>query len=186
MPKFGHLNSLGDPVTHDYGDVYFRQQCGEASRLVIGPSGVQVKLLDQLSLRFSGAKYYFLYVLLVSHSGRAPGRYQSPLIETHEDLQLFIWTFQRFFENDGRHHLWIASPSSSDLLVYDQHNVIFAYGNLNAFEPVLKEQRFRQQEFWFPSPHFHGYDAANATAEDELMGYFDWRYFELQPGDEWD
>lgn len=186
MAKFGRLDALGEWVAHDYGSIFFRQPCGETERLVIGPSGSQIKLLDELSLKFSSAKYYLLYVLLVSHAGRAPGRYQSPLIESHEDLQLFIWTYQKFLENDGRHHLWIGSPNSNDMLVYDQHNVIFAYGSLNAFESVLTSNQFRQQEFWFPSPHRHGYDPANARAEDELMAYFDWRYCELQCGDEWD
>src|SRR5690606_13264921 len=102
------------------------------------------------------------------------------------DLQLFIWTFQNFFEGDGRHHLWIASPHSSDLLVYDQHDVIFGYGNLDRFESVLSDHNYSPEEFWFPAPHWHGYDPSNVKAEDEVMGYFDWTYSELQPGDEWD
>jgi hypothetical protein len=72
------------------------------------------------------------------------------------------------------------------MLVYDQHDVIFAYGNLDVFESVLDNHGFERREFWFPSLHFHGYDPANASIENELMSFFEWRYFELQPGDEWD
>lgn len=183
--KFQTLDGYGNPVGYDYGNYYFRQPCGDGERLVIGPTEKQVRLLDQLAAVFPTQRYYILYILLLSHAGRTPGRYQSQLIDCHEDLQLFIWTFQTFFEGDGRHHIWIASPDSPSLLVYDQHDVIFAYGNLDAFETVLKNREFRKKEFWFPSPHIHGYDPANLNAEDELMSYFEWRYFELQPGDDW-
>ena len=185
MAKFASLDRDGNAIDHDYGNIYFRQPCGESERLVIGPTGAQVKLLDELAATYPTQRFYVLYILLLSHGGRSPGRYQSPVMENHEDLQLFIWTFQNFFECDGRHHVWIASPDSDDLLVYDQHDVIFGYGNLDAFESVLNNGGFNQQEFWFPSPHSHSYDPANVNAEDELMAYFDWQFFELQAGDEW-
>lgn len=183
--KFGILDPHGDSVAYDYGNSYFRQPCGDSERLVIGPTSNQVKLLDELAAIFPAQRYYILYILLLSHAGRAPGRYQSPLIDCHEELQLFIWTFQTFFEGDGRHHLWIVSPDSPDLLVYDQHDVIFGYGDLEAFESVLKTHGYEIREFWFPSPHAHGYDPANVNTEDDLMASFEWKFFELQPGDDW-
>ena len=186
MAKFAALDETGNGVDHDYGNVYFRQPCGDSERLVIGPSKSQVKLLDLLAATFPSQRYFILYVLLISHAGRQPGRYQSPIISSHEDLQLFIWTFQEFFEGDGRHHVWIGSPDSRDLLIYDQHDAIFGYGNLAAFECVLRSQGFQSKDFWFPCPHAHSFDPANVNAEDQLMQYFEWQYFELQPADEWD
>ena len=186
MAKFASLDAHGNGVDHDYGDVFFRQPCGGSQRLVIGPSGAHVELLDELASTFPTERYYVLYVLLLSHAGREPGRYQSPLFESHEELQLFIWTFQEFFEGDGRHHVWIGTPDSGDLLVYDHHDVIFAYGDLDAFEQVLVGRGFRETEFWFPSPHSHSFDPANVRTEDELMGHLDWGRFDLQPGDEWE
>jgi hypothetical protein len=186
MAKFASLDEQGNGVDHDYGNRFFRQPCGNSHRLVIGASRSNVKLLDRLSTTFSSQRFYVLYVLLLSHAGRRPGRYQSPLIESHEDLQLFIWTFQLFFEGDGRHHVWIGSPDSNDLLVYDQHDVIFAYGSLDAFEAILIDEGFSQAEFWFPCPHSHSYDPANVTQEEELLAYWDWVYHPLQDGDEWD
>lgn len=185
-PKFATPNQSGEPVAHDYGNVFFRQPCGDSERLVIGPTDGHVQLLGSLASAFKSHEFYVLYVLLLSHSERSPGRYQSPIISGHDELQRFVNCFRDFFENDGRHHLWIASPTSSDLLVYDHHEVIYAYGNLDSFENVVTSKDFRNSEFWFPSPHSHGYEPANATSEDELIDYFDWQYFELQPGDEWD
>lgn len=186
VPKFGIPGPQDEFISHNYGNVFFRQPCGDSERLVIGPTDEQVKLLDELATTFPTRRYYILYVLLLSHEGRSPGRYQSPLLESHEDLRSFLGTFQEFLEGDGRHHLWIASPDSPELLVYDQHDVIFGYGNLDAFESVLKNRKYELSEFWFPYPHTHGFDPANASQEAELMAYFPWQYFELQPGDEWD
>ena len=70
-------------------------------------------------------------------------------------------------------------------MVYDQHDVIFGYGNLAAFESVLRAQGYKNKDFWFPCPHLHSYDPANVNTEDQLMQYFEWQYFELQPEDEW-
>ena len=186
MVKFATFDGQGNEVAHDYGNRYFRQPCGDSERLVIGPTSAQTKLLDELAATFPNHRYYILYVLLVSHSGQEPGRFQSPLIENHEDLQLFIWSFQEFFEGDGRHHLWIASPDSPNLLVYDQHDVIFGYGTLDTFEKVLTERGFTHEEFWFPAPHVHSFSPENVRSEEELFAYWDWRYFELQPDDEWE
>ena len=72
------------------------------------------------------------------------------------------------------------------MLVYDQHNVIFAYGSLDAFEAELGDRGFEIADFWFPAPHVHAYHPENGRAEDQLMSYFEWAHLELQPGDEWD
>ena len=186
MGKFSTFDETGNRVDHDYGDRYFRQPCGDSERLVIGASRSNIQLLDALAAVYSQQEYFALYILLLSQADRTPGRYQSPLIANHEDLQLFIYTFQEFLEGDARHHLWIGSPGSTDLLVYDQHDVAFGYGSLDRFEKVLVKNEFTADEFWFPSPHWHSFDPVNVREEDALLSYFDWQYFGLQDGDEWD
>ncbi len=182
MAKFSKLDDNDQPF--DYGDVFFREPCGDSERLVIGPSGNHIALLCEFARQFAGDKFSVLYVLLLSHAGNRPGRYESPVFETYSDLELFLWTFQTFFEQDGRHHVWVASASSSDLLVYDQHNVMFAYGELDKFERELRELGFREQEFSFPVPHVHGYPPANANTEQELLSSLSWKWSPLREGDE--
>ncbi len=104
IPKFGTLDLHGGSVAHDYGNIYFRQPCGDGERLVIGPTNSKVKLLDELAATFSTQRYFVLYILLLSHAGRSIGRYQSPLIDRLKELQSFIWRFREFLEGDGRHH----------------------------------------------------------------------------------
>ncbi|MEM9347087.1 MAG: hypothetical protein AAGB26_10770 [Planctomycetota bacterium] len=187
MPKLERLISEDGIIPRDvYGNVFFHQHCGDSERLVIGPSSSHIKILDLLSATFPEEKYYLLYVLILSHAGYEPGRYESPAIHNHEDVRLFIWTFQEFFEHDGRHHLWIASEVSNNVLIYDQHDLIFAYGDLEHFESILIDNDYKREEFWIPAPHAHIFNPANAKSEDELMSYFEWKHFDLQPGDDWD
>ncbi len=154
-------------------------------RLVIGPSDNHLDMMVALAGTWSTQEFYVLYVLLISHTGSQPGRYQSPLFESFEDLQMFLYSYEQFLQTDGRHHLWIGSPTNDGLLIYDQHDVIFAYGDLSRYESVVKGQSFSERDFWFPVPHGHNYPATNAKPEEELLRHFDWRYSPLKEGDEW-
>jgi hypothetical protein len=186
MEKFGVFNESKEWVAYDYGNIFFRQPMSSGERLVIGPSSEQVELMLGLVQTWRTQQFYALYVLLVSHSGAELGRYQSPLIESFEDLQVFFYTYENFLESDGRHHIWIGSPSNDGLLIYDQHNVIFAYGDLSRYEQVLASRSFTPGEFWFPCPHSHGYPPTNVQQEEKLLRHFPWQRSPLQDGDQWD
>lgn len=182
--KFQSLDKNGNIENFKYGNVYFEEQLSHGSRLTIGPSDRQIGLINELSSKWQSGQYYVLYVLLVSHCGREPGRYQSPILDSFDDLRLFLYSFQEFFEGDGRHHLWVASPDEG-MLIYDQHNVIFAYGDFQVYKSALHNKDFTEQEFWFPAPHTHSYPPENAVIEDELFDYWQWSYSPLEDGDEY-
>jgi hypothetical protein len=186
MGKFVIFNESQEWVPHDYGNVLFRQPMSSGERLIIGPSSEHVEVMLSLAQTWCTQQFYVLYVLLVSHSDAELGRYQSPLIESFEDLQVFFYTYKSFLESDGRHHIWIGSPSNNGLLIYDHHNVIFAYGDLSRYEQVLSSRSFTRDEFWFPCPHSHSYPATNVQHEEELLRHFPWQRSPLQEGDEWD
>jgi hypothetical protein len=175
-----------EAVPHDYGNLYFEEPCGSSTRLVIGPSRNQIDLVTELAALLQGHPWFVLYVLLVPRCGnREAGRYQSPPFESHAELAAFLAAFRVFFETDGRHHVWVGSGNNDGLLVYDQHNVIFAYGPLDEFKAILHGHGFQQREFWFPAPHQHQYLPENDAEEERLMRELDWKYFPLQAGDEW-
>jgi len=69
--------------------------------------------------------------------------------------------FKNYFETDGRHHIWICTVDNSGRFIYDQHNVIFAYGQIDKYVSVLKKEGFEEREFSFPSPHAHSYKPSN-------------------------
>ena len=185
--RFCHLDDDGDPVPHNYGNLYFEEPCGPTRRLVIGPSRDHVDLLIELSGELRGDPWFVLYVLLVPRQGNRPaGRYQSEPFETHAELSSFLSSFRAFFEGDGRHHVWVGSAANDGMLVYDQHDVIFAYGPLERFAALLDDRGFRRESFWFPAPHTHTYYPEHDAEEERLMSECDWEYFPLQKGDEWE
>jgi len=183
--KFSRLEE-NESVPHDYGNLFFEESCGPTTRLVIGPTAGWVDLLIELSAELSGKPWWILYVLLVPRLGnREPGRYQSPPFETHSELSAFLAAFRGYFEGDGRHHVWIGSAARDGTLVYDQHNVLFAYGPIERFKSILRSRGYDEQEFWFPAPHTHHYHEEDDAEEERLMGELEWAWFPLQPGDEW-
>jgi hypothetical protein len=182
--KFSRL--VGDKqVPHEYGNLYFEQPCGDGSRLMIGPSHDQIDLVIELAAELQGNPWFVLYVLLVPRCGhREPGRYQSEPFESHADLAAFLRSFRAFFEGDGRHHVWVGSAPNDGVLVYDQHDVIFAYGPIDRFKALLASRGFREREFWFPSPHSHNFRPEYDAEEERLMSEVAWKRFPLGPGDD--
>lgn len=172
------------PVT--YPDVWSLEQTSGPERLRIGPSSGPGCIDTLLSLAgFWEEAYYLLYVLLVPRRGdREPGRYQSPRPLSFEEVASFCRTFQPFLEGDSRHHLWVGSTTGAGLLIYDHHDWIWAYGDLLAYIETLERRGFREGHLNLPVPHSHFYHAEYDDAEEELIGYWDWVYFPLQPGDD--
>jgi len=183
--KFEALDDMGARVPHTYGASYFREPSGDSNRLVVGATTEGTQLLCDLAQTFSGKDYYVLYVLVTSRTARLPGRYQSPPFDSYAELSEFLSKYAMFFDGDGRHHIWVGSPSANDLLVYDEHNVIFCYGAIGAFERLLERKGFEEKKFWFPADHHHSFHAMHDSVEEDLMDSMNWKRFELQDADEW-
>ena len=77
-----------------------------------------------------------------------------------------------------------APTHISGLVVYDHHDILYAYGPLDDFRSVLASRGIREGEVSIPSPHSHWYHAAFAAEQDAVLAHWDWRYCELQPRDD--
>ena len=181
MAKLSELNSEED---FQYGNVFTVESGNGWSRLKIGPNGNYIQLLDHLSEKWSTPEYYLLYVSLVSHTGKNPGRYESPIL-SKDDLDVFLYSHKDFLEKFGGQHLWIGHPENNDLLIYDQHNVIFAYGNIVGYKDVLTVEKFSEGSFSIPCPHSHSYEPSLTLHEGDLFAHFNWVYSELRDGDDY-
>jgi hypothetical protein len=183
-PKLGAGDwRLQTPVR--YPNVYALEQTTGPPRLIIGPAGDHVEVLLSLA-EVWGKDYYLLYVLLVPRQGkRKPGRYQSPGPLSFEQVAAFCRHFGPFLQGDGRHHLWVGSTVNAGLLIYDQHEWIWAYGDLSAYIRMLQSRGFKEGAVSLPAPHSHNYNSEFDAAEDDLAGYWKWAHFPLQPDDEY-
>ncbi|PCJ10109.1 MAG: hypothetical protein COB16_02145 [Rhodobacteraceae bacterium] len=172
------------PVANFYhSNIWERQDYPGWSRLAIGAKKREVGLLLDLCKDWDGP-FDVLYVLSVPRTIKSSGRFQSAHPINYDDLELFLYSFQEFFEQDGRHDIWVVSLSSQNQLILDRHNNIYAYGDLTELERKLKEQEFSHATLETPLPHAHHYHSEYDSAETEVLEYWDWIKSELHPSDD--
>jgi hypothetical protein len=94
-----------------------------------------------------------------------------------------VWNFQDYLENDGRHHFWIMAQPDYHSIIYDNHDILYAYGPLDEYRKILTSQGFSEGVFQFPAPHHHCYNVEFDQEEARILGYWDWEHFPLQPRD---
>lgn len=182
--KFGHL-ATNQEEPYFYSNTWALQKTSGPERLIIAPSIKHVSIMTKL-LRGSPEPFAILYVLMVPRAGGVAGRYQASTPKTREETETFLFRFAEFFEGDARHHIWVASMSSSDFFVYDHHNVIYAYGDLGNYTCVLQSNGLSESESVnFPAPHVHKYNAIYDPQQLEVMGYWEWTRSELREGDDY-
>jgi hypothetical protein len=169
----------------EYPNVWANQETtGGGSRLVIAPAGNQIDLLVRLTQAMSGP-LWLLYVLVVPRGKGESGRYQIPDPQDGEMIRSLLRDFKSFLELDGRHNVWIASESGLEQLIYDRHNVIYAYGPASKWHPTLSQAGLSEvASISFPSPHSHHYHATLDGEEQRILASQDWHHTPLTSSDE--
>ncbi|RDC65470.1 hypothetical protein [Adhaeribacter pallidiroseus] len=183
--KLTSFDAQENETIHDYGKIYEVEETLNSERLKIGASKNQIGLLLDF-LDCLNPPYFILYVLVVSRLKNEHGRYQSPLLETKQEVIDFLLDFKEFLETDARHHFWIGTANNNGTLIFDQHDVIYAYGPINAFKQILEKLDFKEEEFLFPAPHCHHFHDSNDVFEKEILNYWEWSLFPLTDNDEYD
>ncbi len=174
-----------EPQRYEYPNVWSREKTTGPERLVIAPSRDHISLMIELSSVMNDP-FWILYVLVVPRGNGDAARFQSTEPVNRKEAETFLFRFREFFEGDGRHHLWLASVSNSDQIVYDKHNVVYAYGNLPAFEEVLSHRGMKKvDEIRFPLPHIHNYNSEFDEEERNLLHYWEWKQYPLRDSDEY-
>ena len=180
--KFSSLIG-SDFIPYSYANAWAVEKTSGPDRLIIAPSSGHIELMTKLA-GVLPEPFGILYVLLVSRRDNDPGRYQSPSPCKREEMESFLREFKEYFESDGRHHIWVASMRASATLVYDHHNVIYAYGPLVQFKKILLVEGLRENPISFPAPHAHNYNQQFDEQEQKVLDYWDWRKSPLTPDDE--
>jgi len=182
--KFGTVRDEHDTEVKRFSfpNLWNIEKTSGPERLVIAPEAGHVDLLIELS-RTLPEPFGILYVLVVPRGGNEEGRYQSDAPANRSVTESFLNEFRDFFENDARHHVWIFSLPSRAMLVYDNHNVIYAYGELEKFKQLLDAKGFRQGEINLPEPHVHLYNPSFDGEETRILSTAGWKKFPLLESD---
>lgn len=169
------------PQPFEYGHVFAREDVGGQARLRVGLNEAQDACVLTLASGLSGP-FQLLYVLHTTRTGAELGRYESPEL-TSAGVEEFFNEFGRFFCEDSRHDLWVRSHDDDATIVLDRHNVIYAYGPLDAFEAALQSLGARKGEPAVLGAHLHHYHPAWDEAERRVLRSFDWDIKPLRPSD---
>lgn len=175
------LHSLidGEWRPHRHAAVY---RVSPERRIVAGiPDGdaaIFAGLLDTLD-----GPFHLLYVLHTPRGEASPGRYQSPPLSKTE-VSDWLREFTDFLRADARFDLWAHDPQANATLVWDRHNLLFAYGPLDRFEAALRERGFAEGDAIVPSPHEHHYRPEYDDDARRLIASQTWSYSPLRPEDE--
>jgi len=180
--KLGTVRA-GEDVAFHYEPSYARQVVGGVERLVIAAGAAPVALLREL-LPLLPEPLWVLYVLITPRSDAPAGRYQSAKPHTREEALALLEHFENYLANDGRHNLWLAAPPAGQL-VFDRHEVIYAYGPITEIVARLKEKGFAEVEMIrVPVPHSHHFHEELDGDEHELLAHWEWLHSELQETDD--
>lgn len=184
--KLGTLNKNDENAKYEYNGVWYLEKYPDFERIIVAPKEDHINLMLDIAKSFE-LPFAILYVLVVPRlDSNKPGRYQCPFPLSYEDVEKFCSRFKDFIETDGRHHLWICSANNKgvrQMLIYDNHNVIYVYDDISKIKDFLAKRNFRESEVRFPYPHTHMYNPENDVFEKEILEYWDWRYFPLSEGD---
>lgn len=178
--KFSSGPEAEDP--HLWGDVYVRVAMNDGNeRLDIGVSEGQIALVQLLAAELE-PPYDILYVLIVPRKGQNEGRYAlaSPL--ERQSLSAFFDRYGVVFDQDGRHALWVQSASGQ--LVFTPHDIVYAYGPVQAFQALLLRRDFVEKPFDIPVPHAHHYHRQFDPVVRDLLSHYSWIHYPLQDIDD--
>ena len=172
--KFGHEN--GDPI--ERRNLFCRVSGEGWSRLEVTVAKSPIGFIREILMTWS-APFAVVYELETSLDPNFPaGRYQSDWLENFEELDALLIKNWDFFEQDGRHNIWIADSQAPRQIIYDQHEIIYIYGAENTLDLTLLERGFSDEAPEIPFPHTHFYhpqfdDAFEALMKDHVWGYAD-------------
>ncbi|MCE2573740.1 hypothetical protein [Motilimonas eburnea] len=178
--KIGNLDNQEELF---WDDLYEVEEYPNFSRLLIGCKAREIPLILEFCKEMEGP-FGVLHVLLASRLGKESGRYQSPYPLSYDELELFLYEHQEYFERDGRSHLWVSSVTGEGQFIFDNHNYIYAYGDIEGYVSKLMLKGFSEGEVKIPVPHCHNYHVEFDGEEESVNNSFEWLYSPLQDGDD--
>jgi len=160
----------------------FAQQGGnDWNRLCIGFSGSSLELSKSLVQKTSN-DFDLLYVLKVQRGDVKTGRYEACSLSA-EYMWSLLDRYKGLIENDGRHELWIRDYAQKETFVIDEHEILYAYGDLPRFITSLTKQGFEESITETPTPHAHHYYPEYDHPSRSFLEELEWKHTPLKEED---
>jgi hypothetical protein len=178
--KFSSGLEAEDP--HEWDEVFVRVTMSDGNeRLEIGVSEGQISLIRLLAAELE-PPYDILYVLMMAREGQNEGRYELARSLEPQELSEFFDRYGVVFDQDGRHALWVRSASGQ--LVFTPHDIVYAYGPVEAFRALILRRDFVEKPFDILAPHAHHYHRQFDPVVRDLLSRYSWACHPLQEIDD--
>lgn len=155
------------------------QKTKNASRLVVGvPSnGTEI---TRILAHLLGGPHRLLYVLIVSRVGSSEGRYELKNELDGTNIDDWLNKLRDGLDNDGRHSIWIKCGEDG-LVIYDRHDLLFVYGDLDEVMFALLRQGYEAGEVLTNFRHQHNYWPEYDALEGQIVASNEFRFLPLEP-----
>ena len=182
MYKLDYLSGT-EWIEHSFEPKFARVEMQNGSnRINAGVPQGDTEIFERLVSSLE-SPYFLLYILHTPRGEGEAGRYQSPALSV-EQLRSFISKFKPFLSGDARFDIWAHSSSENATVVWDRHNMLYAYGPIEKFSEILRSLGFDDGKPEIPGPHAHNYRKELDVYAKELLSVFDWSWSPLHPEDE--
>lgn len=187
---FGNLNMYklehyvdGAWIEHSHPKLFDRHKISSGTeRICAGVPSRDYSVFPRL-VNCLKAPFFLLYVLHTSRGEGEIGRYQSPELSA-DQLEQFLAKYKSLLAQDSRFDIWVYSPQEEATIVWDRHNMLFAYGVVDVVERELIKMEFERGSISMDFDHIHCYRSACDNMARQLLGEFQWRFSPLRPQDE--
>jgi len=170
-------------VEHSHPPEYREETLsGGTVRIVAGVPAGDSTVIRTLAAELP-APFFLLYVLHTPRGEGEPGRYQSPEMD-HAQLDSFLAEYGALLSGDSRHDFWIYAPDVPATIVWDRHNLLYAYGPLDDFTRALRALGFREGDPNVAFDHIHHYRKEFDVAAASLLSALAWVHSPLRSQDE--
>jgi hypothetical protein len=181
---FFELNGL------KYEKEYAVREKASGGRLIVTPDKDHVKMMLNLLAGENKNHSYSIAYFLLESCKEAWGKYQSVKTLSWDELERFCKKYTDYLETDARHNLGIRDNETKDTVIYDNHNVLYVFGNLEEKIEILENNGYKKvDKIVIPKPHSHFFNTANDDNELEIIKNNEWIFTPVKirdDDDDWD
>jgi hypothetical protein len=168
---------------YTHGNMYEHRVYSDWSTVVVAPNKNQIQFILDIAKEWPGP-FLILYVLIASRCDHEIGRYQLANTVSYKELESFLDNHKEYFEKDGRHHLWVIDITHNNRIIYDNHNIIYIYGDDKKTIKFCEHKGLKKNEISIHTPHTHNFNEQYDTEENYVFNNYEWIQFPLEEDDD--
>jgi len=170
-------------VSHSHAPMFAIETTSAGTdRLVAGLPAREARRLFAALAELIEPPLWMLYVLHTPRGEGEPGRYQSPWLD-RAGVRDLLRRFSAFLTADARYDLWIRSDADNATLVWDHHNLLYAYGPLDRFAAALTARGFTSGRPSLDFEHTHHYRPRFDADAAAWLSALEWTWTPLREAD---